>query len=64
MFLRRAIVLRLLLLIGVPVVAAGVGLTIWQQGGRFVSTEDAYVKTDIAQISPEVAGRVIDVAVR
>ena len=64
MFLRRAIVLRLLLLIGVPVVAAGIGLAIWQQGGRFVSTEDAYVKTDIAQISPEVAGRVIDVAVR
>jgi membrane fusion protein (multidrug efflux system) len=63
MFLRRAIVLRLLLLIGVPIVAAGIGLTIWQQGGRFVSTEDAYVKTDIAQISPEVAGRVIDVTV-
>ncbi|MEJ0017162.1 MAG: HlyD family secretion protein [Acetobacteraceae bacterium] len=64
MFLRRAAALRLLLLIGVPVVATCVGVAIWQQGGRYVSTEDAYVKTDIAQISPEVAGRVIEVAVR
>jgi membrane fusion protein, multidrug efflux system len=64
MFLRRAAALRLLLLIGVPVVAAGAGLAIWQQGGRFISTDDAYVKTDIAQISPEVAGRVVEVAVR
>lgn len=64
MFLRRAAAIRLLLLIGVPVVAGVIGIAIWQQGGRFVSTEDAYVKTDIAQISPEVAGRVIEVAVR
>jgi membrane fusion protein (multidrug efflux system) len=62
--LRRTAVLRLALLIGVPLVAMVVGLAIWQQGGRFISTEDAYVKTDIAQISPEVSGRVIDVAVR
>jgi membrane fusion protein (multidrug efflux system) len=56
--------LRLALLIGVPLVAAGVGLAIWQQGGRFVSTDDAYVKTDIAQVSPEIVGRVIEVTVR
>lgn len=62
--LRRTAVLRLLLLIGVPVVATVVGIAIWQQGGRFISTEDAYVKTDIAQISPEISGRVVHVAVR
>jgi membrane fusion protein, multidrug efflux system len=60
----RVGVLRLVLLIGVPLLAAVVGLAIWQRGGRFVGTEDAYVKTDIAQVSPEVAGRVVDVAVR
>ena len=60
----RAQLLRLVLLIGVPVVAAVIGLAIWLQGGRFVSTDDAYVKTDIAQISPEVSGCVIKVAVR
>ena len=56
--------LRLVLLIGVPLVAAGIGLAIWQRGGRFISTEDAYVKTDIAQVSAEVSGRILDVAVR
>ncbi len=61
---RRAAFLRLTLLIGVPLVAIAVGLAIWQQGGRFISTDDAYVKADIAQISPEISGRVIDVAVR
>ncbi len=64
MFLRRSTVVRLLLLVGAPVVATIVGLAIWRQGGRFISTDDAYVKTDIAQVSPEVAGRVIAVAVR
>jgi membrane fusion protein (multidrug efflux system) len=64
MFLRRTPALRILLLIGVPIIALAVGLGIWQQGGRFISTEDAYVKTDIAQIAPEIAGRVIDVVVR
>src|SRR5215468_12718432 len=64
MLLRRAASVRLLLLVGIPFIAAVIGLAIWQQGGRFVSTEDAYVKTDIAQISSEVAGRVVELAVR
>ena len=37
----RARALRLLLLVGIPLVAAVVGLVIWQQGGRYVSTENA-----------------------
>jgi membrane fusion protein, multidrug efflux system len=61
---RRGGLLRLVLLIGVPLMSAGIGLVIWQRGGRFISTEDAYVKTDIAQVSAEVSGRVVDVAVR
>jgi len=56
--------LRLLLLVGVPTVVVAGGLFIWQMGGRYVTTENAYVKADIVQIAPEVAGRVIDVAVR
>jgi membrane fusion protein, multidrug efflux system len=59
----RGGLLRAGLLIGVPLLAAGVGLAIWQRGGRFVSTDDAYVKTDIAQVSPEIPGRVVDVKV-
>ncbi|MGE0226669.1 MAG: efflux RND transporter periplasmic adaptor subunit [Acetobacteraceae bacterium] len=55
--------LRLVLLVGVPIAVVIGGAFIWQQGGRYVSTENAYVKADIAQIAPEVAGRVIQVAV-
>jgi membrane fusion protein (multidrug efflux system) len=36
----------------------------WLWGGRYVATENAYVKADIAQISAEVAGRILDVHVR
>ncbi len=56
--------LRLVLLIGVPVIVAIGGVAFWQAGGRYVNTENAYVKADIAQIAPEVAGKVIEVAVR
>lgn len=62
--LSRRFVLRLVLLIGVPFVAVIGALGIWQMGGRYVTTENAYVKADIVQISPEIAGRVVEVAVR
>lgn len=55
--------LRAVLLVLVPCVAVVVGVVGWLMGGRFISTENAYVKADIAQVSSEVAGRVIEVAV-
>ncbi len=56
--------LRPVLLGAVPVtVLLGVFL-FWLWGGRYVTTENAYVKADIAQVSAEVAGRVLDVHVR
>jgi len=57
-------VIRVLLLIILPVVFALVGGAIWLRGGRTVGTEDAYIKADIAQIAPEVSGRILDVRVR
>ncbi|MEI7713879.1 MAG: HlyD family secretion protein [Rhodospirillales bacterium] len=60
----RTRLLRMTMLVGVPALVAVGGVVAWQHGGRFVSTENAYVKADIAQIAPEVAGRVIEVAVR
>lgn len=49
---------RLLLLVGVPAVAIVVGAVWWLSGGRYVSTENAYVKAHIVQIAPEVSGQV------
>jgi membrane fusion protein, multidrug efflux system len=57
-------VIRLALLVAVPFVLALIGGAIWLHGGRTVGTEDAYVKADIAQIAPEVSGRVVEVLVR
>ncbi len=56
--------LRLVLLLGVPLVVVAAAVLVWQQGGRYVTTENAYVKAHIVQISPEIAGRVLEVAVR
>ena len=56
--------LRAVLLVVVPLAAIAGGLWIWLSGGRYISTENAYVKADIVQISSEVAGRVKDVRVK
>jgi membrane fusion protein (multidrug efflux system) len=61
---RRTRLLRLFLLVGVPLLVAIGGAVFWQTGGRYVSTENAYVKADIAQISAEVGGEVVNIAVR
>ena len=55
---------RLLLLVGVPLIAAVAGGVWWLSGGRYVSTENAYVKAHIVQISPEIAGQVRRVLVK
>lgn len=56
--------LRPLALIGVPMLVVAGGLIVWLQGGRFVSTENAFVKADITQVASEVPGRIIDVRIR
>src|SRR5690349_3307595 len=55
--------LRFALLVIVPlVVLIGAGL-FWLSGGRYVSTDDAYVKADKVAITAEVSGKVTQVAV-
>jgi len=55
---------RALLLIGVPLAAAAVGLYVYAEGGRYLETENAYVKAHIVAVSAEISGRVAEVAVR
>ncbi len=55
--------LRWILLLGVPVAAIAVGLGVWLSGGRFVTSENAYVKANLIDIGADVSGRVVSVAV-
>ena len=55
---RGQTLVRLGLLIVVPLIAiVGAGLW-WLSGGRYVSTDNAYVKAHIVQIAPEVSGQI------
>ena len=55
--------MKQLALIGVPVLVLVGALIFWLQGGRHISTENAFVKADIAQIASEVPGRIIEVRI-
>ena len=56
--------LRYLLLFVVPLIAILIALLFYIRGGRFVTTENAYVKAPIIAISADVEGRVLAVNVR
>jgi membrane fusion protein (multidrug efflux system) len=49
---------RLVLLVGVPVVVVLASIHIYAKGGRYVETENAYVKANVVAITPEVSGSV------
>jgi len=55
---------RFVLLVFLPLVVVAVGLIIYLKGGRFVATENAYVKADVIAISSQVAGAVVERAVK
>lgn len=55
--------LRRLLMTGVPLVVALVGLGLYLTSGRYVETEDAYVKADKVSVSAEVNGPIVAVTV-
>jgi membrane fusion protein (multidrug efflux system) len=55
--------LRRILMLFVPAVIVVAGAAGYMTGGRYVSTDNAYVKADIASISPEVAGNIVAVLV-
>lgn len=57
----QSLIRHLLLLILGPAVVVGVGAWFYLQGGRYVSTDNAYIKHDIISISSEITGRLVEV---
>ena len=55
--------LRMTLLIVLPLFAAVAGGGLYLMGGRYISTDNAYVGAQKVLITPQVAGRIVHVAV-
>ncbi|HYM33434.1 MAG TPA: HlyD family secretion protein [Candidatus Cybelea sp.] len=62
--LRRKRIMRWFLLGGGPLLLVAVALWFYVTGGRYVDTDDAFVKADKTTISTDVSGRVVGVMVR
>jgi membrane fusion protein, multidrug efflux system len=56
--------LRFILLVMVPLIAAAVGLFFYVTGGRYVSTDDAYVHAAKLMVSTDISGIVSEVDVK
>src|SRR5580704_2297747 len=61
---RRRKRLRLFLLAFVPLLAALGGVGLYLSGGRYISTDNAYVGARKVLITPDISGKIIKVAVR
>lgn len=55
---------RTLLLVVLPLVALLAGLTFYLNGGRYVTTDDAYVGAQKVLITPDISGKIIQIAVK
>jgi len=55
---------RLIMMISVPLLVVAFAAYLWATAGRFVSTDNAYVQQDKVSVSADVAGRIVEVAVR
>ncbi len=54
---------RWILMLSVPLLLATLGIYYWIASDRYASTDNAYVQQDIVSISPEVGGKIVQVAV-
>jgi membrane fusion protein (multidrug efflux system) len=55
---------RFLLLVVLPLVGLIAGITFYLNGGRYVTTDDAYVGAQKVLITPDISGKIISVAVK
>jgi membrane fusion protein, multidrug efflux system len=56
--------LRMILLVVLPVFAVIIGLGIYLSGGRYISTDNAYVGAQKVLITPDISGKITHVAIR
>ena len=50
--------LRTLLLVLVPLAAVAIGIYLYAESGRYITTENAYIKSNVIAISSDVSGRI------
>jgi membrane fusion protein (multidrug efflux system) len=55
---------RFLLLVVLPLAAAIAGIVFYLNGGRYVTTDDAYVGAQKVLITPDISGKIIKVVVK
>ena len=55
---------RVALMVVVPLILVAGGAYFWLTGGRYEDTDNAYVTQPIVSISPDVAGRIIEIDVK
>src|SRR6478736_2672449 len=55
--------LRMILLVGLPALAVVIGLGIYLSGGRYISTDNAYVGAQKVLITPDISGKIMQVAI-
>src|SRR5215831_3792569 len=55
--------LRTILLGGLPAIVLVIGLGIYLSGGRYISTDNAYVGAQKVLITPDISGKIVKVAI-
>jgi membrane fusion protein (multidrug efflux system) len=55
--------MRVVLLVGLPALALMIGLGLYLSGGRYISTDNAYVGAQKVLITPDISGKITHVAV-
>jgi membrane fusion protein (multidrug efflux system) len=56
--------LRMILLAGLPALALMIGLGFYLSGGRYISTDNAYVGAQKVLITPDISGKITHVAIQ
>jgi membrane fusion protein (multidrug efflux system) len=56
--------LRFILLIALPVAALAIGLGVYLEGGRYISTDNAYVGSQKVFVTPDISGKIARIFVK